>query len=274
MDCIFSRLINLKYMSEIYGKVRYDVDTKIINSSAYTPDMENFPEYQEMLLAGNYIDVTYDEFLDLTTKIQNGIIMCVIDGVLQEYQKTPEELAVELRAAKYRKRMQLIANHYAVSEIVTIEIPFQGRTEYVQFTSRTIALQGIQRQLYRIEHDVEFSTAVDPFMSPEYQGLDRMYYSYLTEFSINNAIDNIIFKQSKKAELISFFNNLQSQLSTEYSNGNTAYYINYKYRLEAEAELKALTTIEEVNAFTWSFAPFLAVCPEEYIENIIYNDYT
>jgi hypothetical protein len=93
-------------MSKIIGKVRFDAQTKKINSGVFSLEL-NYTyniEYNEMLKNKNYIEVSKEQSDLLKSNNEKGIEMCVIDGKIQEYV---ELLEVKLENAKAKKIAEL-----------------------------------------------------------------------------------------------------------------------------------------------------------------------
>ena len=188
----------------------------------------------------------------------------------------------QLVHAKKQKFENLNKAYYANEEKLIINIPFNGRTEYLDLLDRTAGINGLKQALGKIENDVAISAAADQILPLKYQGIERMYYIYVTEFSRNYAMNVIIMKQSKRQELITFFQNAITQYTAEYeltlgvnlqSDVYARNYVNFFPYWEYKEQLDALTTIEEVQAFTFEFTPLTLTLPEEYIEDVQYNDY-
>jgi hypothetical protein len=101
-------------MSKIIGKVRFDAQTKKINSGTFPLefDYSSNIEYNEMLKTKNYIEVSKQQSDLLKSSNEKGITMCVIDGKIQEYV---EPLEVKLENAKALKNSEL-SKIYASSE--------------------------------------------------------------------------------------------------------------------------------------------------------------
>lgn len=264
-------------MSKIIGKVRFNSETKITNGNFIYDNYSQNPEYIKMLTDGNFIDVTEEQYQFIRSNNDNGIDVCVIDGVLHACIEGYDERLQKLKQAKNKKSKELEAAYYANEEKLIINIPFNGRTEYLDLLDRTAGINGLKQALGKIENDVALSEASDLILPLKYQGIERMYYIYVTEFSRNRAIKVIIMKQSKRQELITFFQNAITQYTVEYDNiesdvyvGNYAkFFVYWEYR----EQLDALTTIEEVQAFTFEFTPLTLTLPEEYIEDVQYNNY-
>lgn len=93
-------------MSNIIGKLRFDAETKKINSGVFPLkyDYSKNSEYIEMIKSKNYIEVSQEQFDLWNSNNQNGIEMCVIDGKIQEYV---ELLEVKLEKAKAKKIAEL-----------------------------------------------------------------------------------------------------------------------------------------------------------------------
>jgi hypothetical protein len=93
-------------MSKIIGKVRFDAQTKKINSGTFLLELDYSSniEYNEMLKTKNYIEVSKEQSDLLKSNNEKGIEMCVIDGKIQEYV-IPE--AVRLEKAKAKKIAEL-----------------------------------------------------------------------------------------------------------------------------------------------------------------------
>jgi hypothetical protein len=200
--------------------------------------------------------------------------------------------SLQLKKAKMDKFKELQLAYYANIQILLINITFNGRTEYLELTNQSFGIRGLQQAKYKIENDIAFSETSDLEIPLEYQGIERMYYIYVTEFSRNNAIDVIVMNQSKKQELIDFFTNAIAIYTLEYddkldSDGNNISVKNYVNFFEQtkpdgskipgfrkyKEQLDALTTIEEVKNFTFEFLPLTITMPEEYIQDVQYNDY-
>jgi hypothetical protein len=83
-------------MQTIVGKVRFDAQTKIINSGLFDIkfDYSKNLEYIEMLQNTNFIDVTEEQYQFIRSKNDNGIEMCVVAGKIQEYV-IPESIKLE-----------------------------------------------------------------------------------------------------------------------------------------------------------------------------------
>lgn len=83
-------------MQKIVGKVRFDAQTKIINSGLFNIkfDYSKNLEYIEMLQNTNFIDVTEEQYQFIRSKNDNGIEVCVIDSKIQEYV-IPESIKVQ-----------------------------------------------------------------------------------------------------------------------------------------------------------------------------------
>ena len=101
-------------MQKIVGKVRFDAQTKKINSGVFPLefDYSSNIEYNEMLKTKNYIEVSKEQSDLLKSNNEKGIEMCVIDGKIQEYV---EPLEVKLENAKALKSSELL-KIYASSE--------------------------------------------------------------------------------------------------------------------------------------------------------------
>ena len=264
-------------MQKIIGKVRFDAQTKITNGNFVNLNYSQNPEYIEMLKVGNFIDVTEEQYQFIRSNNNNGIEVCVIDGVLHACIEGDDERLQKLKKAKKQKFEELVKAYYANEEKLIINIPFNGRTEYLELLNRSAGINGLRQALGKIENDVALSAAADLLLPLKYQGIERMYYIYVTEFSRNRAIKVIIMKQSKRQELITFFQNAITQYTVEYDNIESDVYVgNYaKFFVywEYKEQLDALTTIEEVQAFTFEFTPLTLTLPEEYIEDVQYNNY-
>ena len=188
----------------------------------------------------------------------------------------------QLKKAKKQKFEELVKAYYANAEKLIINIPFNGRTEYLDLLNRSSGIDGLKQALGKIQNDVALSAAADPLLPLKYRGIERMYYIYVTEFSRNYAINVIEMKQSKRQELITFFQNAITQYTAEYeltlgNNVQSDVYVGNYTRFFAYSDYKeqldALATIEEVQAFTFEFTPLTLTLPEEYIEDVQYNDY-
>lgn len=269
-------------MQNIIGKVRFDAQTKITNGNFVNLDYSQNSEYIAMLEEGNFIDVTQEQYDFIRSNNNNGINVSVIDGMLQVYAMNESERLQKLKQAKKAKFENLIKAYYANTEKLIINIPFNGRTEYLDLLDRTAGINGLKQALGKIENDVALSEASDLLLPLKYQGIERMYYIYVTEFSRNLAMNIIVMKQSKRQELIEFFQNAITQYTAEYEltlGNNVQYnvyarnYVNFFPYWEYKEQLDALTTIEEVQAFTFEFTPLTLTLPEEYIEDVQYNDY-
>ena len=205
----------------------------------------------------------------------------IIDGQeLADYIQQNE--LQELKKAKKQKFEELVKAYYVNTEKLIINITFNGRTEYLELLNRSSGIDGLKQALGKIQNDVALSEASDPILPLKYQGIERMYYIYVPEFSRNYAMNVIIMKQSKRQELITFFQNAITQYTVEYEStfGNnvqtdvyTSNYVKFFVYWEYKEQLDALTTIEELQAFTFEFTPLTLTLPEEYIENVQYNDY-
>lgn len=258
---------------EVFAKVRFDIETKKTNAYFHTDEnwSEN-AEYQEMITLGNFYEATLEEYL-----LCNNAQQCVIDGVLYACIEEGSEGLRKLKQAKKQKFEKLNKAYYANAEKLIINVPFNGRTEYLDLLDRTAGINGLKQALGKIQNDVALSEASDPLLPLEYQGIERMYYIYVTEFSRNLAMNIIVMKKSKRQELIEFFQNAITQYTVEYDNiesdvyvGNYArFFVYWKYK----EQLDALATIEEVQAFTFEFTPLTLTLPEKCIEDVQYNDY-
>lgn len=205
----------------------------------------------------------------------------IIDGQeLADYIQQNE--LQELKKAKKQKFEELVKAYYVNTEKLIINITFNGRTEYLELLNRSSGIDGLKQALGKIQNDVALSEASDPILPLKYQGIERMYYIYVPEFSRNYAMNVIVMKQSKRQELIEFFQNAITQYTVEYEStfGNnvqtdvyTSNYVKFFVYWEYKEQLDALTTIEELQAFTFEFTPLTLTLPEEYIENVQYNDY-
>jgi len=230
-----------------------------------------------MLQVGNFIEVTQEQYDFISEHNNNGFEVCIINDELVKCEEDPSVTLTKLKKARAKKFNEIASAYYQNAEICLINVTFNGRTEYLELTNKEAGLKGMRQALQKIKDDVAFSVAVDPMLPPKYQGIERMYYIYVTEFSRNRAIKVIIMKQSKRQELITFFQNAITQYTVEYDNiesdvyvGNYAkFFVYWEYR----EQLDALTTIEEVQAFTFEFTPLTLTLPEEYIEDVQYNNY-
>lgn len=256
-------------MPELVTRIAFDPKNNNRVFTMYNPISANgTDEYNQVVASGNYIDVDRDTWALCVEKQ-----MCVIDGILQEYVKSEEENIQELKLAKKNKIMQLCTQAYKANSIVIVEFIFNGKKDILTFSTRATATEGITRQLYKIEHCESFSAIVDPLIPGVYRGIARMFWAYVEEFSVDYKVNSIIFKQSKRQELITFFKQKLFEISTQYVD-NPLFYISYMYdRLLNGDAIKALETIEKVNAYTYTPSPLKITIPEEYIENVIYNDW-
>lgn len=86
--------------------MRFDAKTKKINSGIFPLeyDYSKNSEYIEMIKSKNYIEVSQEEFDLWKSNNQNGIEMCVIDGVLQPFVESDD---VKLEKAKELKLSEL-----------------------------------------------------------------------------------------------------------------------------------------------------------------------
>ena len=269
-------------MQNIIGKVRFNSETKITNGNFVKMDYSQNPEYIQMLEVGNFIDVTDEQYQFIRSNNDNGIDVCVIDGVLHPFIEGDDKRLQKLKQAKKQKFEKLNKAYYSNAEKLIINVPFNGRTEYLDLLDRTAGINGLKQALGKIENDVALSTASDLILPLKYQGIERMYYIYVTEFSRNLAMNIIVMKQSKRQELITFFQNAITQYTAEYelmlgNNLQSDVYVGNYTRFfaywEYKEQLDALATIEEVQAFTFEFTPLTLTLPEEYIEDVQYNDY-
>lgn len=98
-------------MSKIIGKLRFDAGTKKINSGVFSVEVDysKNSEYIEMMQSKNYIEVSQEQADLWNSNNQNGIEMCVIDGVLQLFVEADD---VKLERAKADKLREL-ANVYS-----------------------------------------------------------------------------------------------------------------------------------------------------------------
>ena len=205
----------------------------------------------------------------------------IIDGQeLADYIQQNE--LQELKKAKKQKFEELVKAYYVNTEKLIINITFNGRTEYLELLNRSSGLDGLKQALGKIQNDFALSEASDTILPLKYQGFGRMYYIYVSEFSRNYAMNVIIMKQSKRQELITFFQNAITQYTVEYEStfGSnvqtdvyTSNYAKFFVYWEYKEQLDALTTIEEVQAFTFEFTPLTLTLPEECIEDVQYNNY-
>ena len=190
----------------------------------------------------------------------------------------------ELKKAKKQKFEELYQAYYTNAERCIINIPFNGRTEYLELLNMSSGVVGLKQALGKIQNDVALSTAADQILPLEYQGIERMYYVYVSEFSSNYAIDVIIMKQSKRQELINFFQDAIIKYTLEYDNGKVDNYcdffeetllngyVKFGFRRYKE-QLDSLSTLKEVEDFTFEFTPLTFTLPEECIEDVQYNNY-
>lgn len=83
-------------MQNIIGKVRFDAQTKKINSGLFLKEMNysQNTEYVQMIELGNFIEVTEEQYQFIRSKNDNGIEVCVIDSKIQEYV-IPESIKVQ-----------------------------------------------------------------------------------------------------------------------------------------------------------------------------------
>jgi hypothetical protein len=111
-------------MSKIIGKLRFDAETKKINSGVFSTefDYSKNAEYNEMIKAKNYISVSQEEADLWKSNNQNGIEMCVIDGVLQLFVEADD---VKLERAKEVK-LSALKSFYSSNENWEITIKHAG----------------------------------------------------------------------------------------------------------------------------------------------------
>ena len=271
---------------EIIGKVRFDQQTKIINGSFVYGNYSQNSEYIEMLEVGNFIDVTEEEHNFIFYHNNNGFDVCIMNDELVKCVEDPSIALTKLKKARARKFEEISNAYYANLELCLINVTFNGRTECLELTNKVDGLAGMRQALQKIKEDATFSATVDPMLPPKYQGIERMYYIYVTEFSQLGKMDVIIMKQSKKQKLIQFWENAIQQYEGTYQGSEKDVYIKFflekydknvpsltKNGFRAYKELlDTLTTIEEIQNFSFEFTPLTLVLPEDCIENVIYND--
>lgn len=265
---------------EVFAKVRFDIETKKTNAYFHADqDWSEHPEYQEMIKLGNYYEATFEEYL-----LCNNAQQCVIDGVLHACIEEESERLQKLKQAKKATFEKLNQAYYANAERCIINIPFNGRTEYLESLNMSSGVVGLRQALEKIQNDVALSASIDQILPLKYQGIGRMYYIYVSEFSRNYAIDVIIVKRSKRQELINFFQEAIAKYTLEYDNGGVDNYCDFFEEILSNGDVKfgfrqykeqldSLSTIEEVQAFTFKFTPLTFTLPEEWIEDVQYNNY-
>lgn len=91
--------------------MRFDAETKKINSGVFYAkfDYSKNAEYNEMIKAKNYIEVSQEQFDLWKSNNQNGVEMCVIDGVLQLFVEADDVKFERAKADKLRE----LANVYS-----------------------------------------------------------------------------------------------------------------------------------------------------------------
>jgi hypothetical protein len=210
-------------------------------------------------------------------KITNQIIFFAVEQDPEEYvEPTQSELALQsltnLKKARARKFEEISNAYYANLEFCLINVTFNGRTEYLELTNKAGGLAGMRQALQKIQDDVAFSAKADLILPPKYQGIERMYYIYVTEFSRLGKMDVIIMKQSKKQALINFWEDAIQKYEGTYQGGEIEAYTNFFNFREYKESLDTLTTIEEIQNFSFPFTPLTLIFPEDCIEDVIYND--
>lgn len=259
-------------MSEIIGQVRFNPQTKITNGNFVYGEYSQNAEYIEMLQVGNFIDVTEEQYNLLRSYNDNGTDVCVIDGVLVPCIEDPSVTLTKLKKARARKFEEISNAYYANLQICLINVTFNGRTEYLELTNKAGGLAGMRQALQKIQEDVTFSVEADAILPSKYQGIERMYYIYVTEFSRLGKMDVIIMKQSKKQALINFWEDAIQKYEGTYQGGEIEAYTNFFNFREYKESLDTLTTIEEIQNFSFPFTPLTLIFPEDCIEDVIYND--
>ncbi len=119
-------------MQNIIGKVRFDAQTKITNGNFVYDNYSRNPEYIQMLEAGNFIDVTEEQYQFIRSNNDNGIDVCVIDGQLVEYSEDLNTKLANLKIAKKQKFEKLFKEYYSNLEVCRMKITFNGRTDYLE----------------------------------------------------------------------------------------------------------------------------------------------
>ena len=261
-------------MEQIIGKVRFEPQTKKINSGLFpsNTDYSQNSDYIAMLEAGNCIDITQEQYEFIFDHNNNGFDVCVIDGVLVSCLEDPSVTLTKLKKARARKFEEISNAYYANLEVCLINVTFNGRTEYLELNNKAGGLAGMRQALQKIKEDVTFSVEADAILPSKYQGIERMYYIYVTEFSRLGKMDVIIMKQSKKQALINFWEEAMQKYEGTYEGGEIEAYTNFFNFREYKESLDTLTTIEEIQNFSSGFTPLTLTFPEDCIEDVIYND--
>lgn len=271
---------------EIIGKVRFNPQTKITNGNFVNGDYSQNSEYITMLEDGNFIEVTQEQYDFISEHNNNGFEVCIINDELVKCEEDPSITLTKLKKARADKFNEMATAYYQNAEICLINVTFNGRTEYLELTNKEAGLRGMRQALQKIKDDVVFSATVDPMLPQKYQGIEKMYYIYVTEFTRLGKMDSIIMKQSKKQALINFWEDAIQKYEGTYQNGEKEVYVDFFYEnyvpnnpsltklgfYEYKKQLDILTTIQEVQNFSFEFTPLTLVFPEDCIVDVIYND--
>jgi hypothetical protein len=266
--------------------VRFNPQTKITNGNFVNGDYSQNSEYITMLEDGNFIEVTQEQYDFISEHNNNGFEVCIINDELVKCEEDPSVTLTKLKKARAKKFNEIASAYYQNAEICLINVTFNGRTEYLELTNKEAGLKGMRQALQKIKDDVAFSVAVDPMLPPKYQGIERMYYIYVTEFTQLGKMDSIIMKKSKKQLLINFWEDAIQKYEGTYQNGEKEVYVDFFYEnyvpnnpsltklgfYEYKKQLDTLTTIQEVKNFSFEFTPLTLIFPEDCIVDVIYNN--
>jgi len=172
---------------------------------------------------------------------------------------------------KIKKCNELYSN-FVNNFITRFNFNFNGKDYYFEIHGIKNAQQGINEAITKIQEDTTMQPIVDSLLPPEYQGMEKMYTIYVAPFS-KWKINHIIFKQSKKNEIIQMFQDWEVAINKKYTEKSDYSY--YRYYLENldihQQTIWGLSSIKDVDNYKYSFNTLQLSAPNGLIENVTFN---